>query len=118
MNRLKQVGPSKSWKLGWHWGKRLAGTVLVALLVGWGSGAATRFDAQSTRPAGFSRGLLHGALMPLAWPTLLAGRDQEIYALNNSGRSYKLGYSLGVNACGAAFFGWAYSRWRNWAARR
>ena len=52
--------------------------------------------------------------MPLAWPGLLVGRDQIIYAAANSGRLYKLGYSLGVNLCGAAFFGWSYGRLRRW----
>jgi len=118
MNREIQAGPSKSSGRARRWGKRLAGTVLVALGVGWGSGTAMRWDARMAGPAGFGRGLLHGALMPLAWPTLLAGRDQEIYGHNNSGRTYKLGYSLGVNVCGAAFFGWSYSRWRRWAAQR
>lgn len=117
MNRVKQAVPSESRELGWRWGKRLAGALLVAVLIGWGVEAAMRVDSHMATPAGFGRGLLHGALMPLAWPTLLAGRDQEIYAPSNSGRSYKLGYSLGVNVCGAAFFGWAYSRWRRWAAR-
>ena len=66
-------------------------------------------------PAGFARGLLHGALMPLALPGLLAGKDVAIYAANNAGRTYKLGYTTGVNACGAVFFGifyWRVSRWR------
>ena len=48
-----------------------------------------------------SRGVLHGALMPLAWPNLLLGRDVTIYATDNTGRLYKLGYTLGVNGCGA-----------------
>lgn len=117
MNRVKQARPSASREIAWRWGRRLLGTVAVALAIGWSSGTAMRLDARSVGPAGFGRGLLHGALMPLAWPTLLAGREQEIYSLNNLGRTYKLGYSLGVNACGAAFFGWSYSRWRRWSSR-
>lgn len=69
-----------------------------------------RWDARRTEPAGFGRGLLHGAAMPLAWPGLLAGRDATIYADRNTGRTYKLGYTLGVNVCGALFFGWSYRR--------
>ena len=65
-------------------------------------------------PAGFSRGIAHGALMPLAMPQLLFGKDVAIYASENSGRYYKLGYTLGVNACGAVFFGFAYWRWNRW----
>jgi len=53
---------------------------------------------------------LHGALMPLALPNLLIGRDVPIYAVHNTGVSYKIGYTAGVNACGALFFGCFY--WR------
>jgi hypothetical protein len=47
-------------------------------------------------------------MMPIAWPTLLAGQDQVIYAALNEGRVYKLGYSLGVNLSGMVFFGWFF----------
>jgi hypothetical protein len=71
--------------------------------------------AKSTGPAGFGRGMLQGAMMPGALPNLLVGNDVVIYAANNTGRTYKLGYTCGVNACGAIFFGWFFwrvSRWR------
>jgi hypothetical protein len=71
--------------------------------------SSSRLDA-STEPAGFARGLLHGALMPLALPNLVIGRDPTIYASNNSGRLYKLGYTAGVNGCGLVFFGFFF--WR------
>ena len=48
--------------------------------------------------------------MPGAMPTLLLGKDVIIYAQNNNGRLYKLGYTFGVNACGAVFFGVTYFR--------
>ena len=67
------------------------------------------------RPAGFGRGLVDGALMPGTLPPLLLGRDVAIYAANNTGRTYKLGYTVGVNGCGAIFFGiifWRLNRWR------
>ena len=70
---------------------------------------------KGAEPAGFSRGVLHGALMPLALPNLALGNDVTIYAANNTGRGYKLGYTVGVNGCGLAFFGfffWRVSRWR------
>lgn len=79
------------------------------------------FTAVMNRPvqlnhaAGFGRGVLDGALMPGAMPPLLMGRDVTIYATNNSGRPYKLGYTVGVNGCGALFFGiiyWRVIRWR------
>lgn len=74
----------------------------------------------SPHPAGFGRGVLQGALMPMALPNLLVGRDVSIYSLNNTGVPYKLGYTVGVNGCGAAFFGflyWRLNRWRKWAAQ-
>jgi len=75
---------------------------------------STRME-QTQRPAGFARGVLQGALMPCALPNLLVGNDVTIYAQNNTGRTYKLGYTCGVNACGAVFFGmffWRLNRWR------
>jgi len=68
-----------------------------------------------TGPAGFQAGALHGALMPLALPNLLVGDDVKIYASDNTGRLYKLGYTAGVNGCGLLFFGlffWRINRWR------
>lgn len=60
--------------------------------------------------AGFPRGLVHGVLMPMSFPNLIVGDDVTIYATNNTGLSYKLGYSLGVNVCGVFFFGSLYLR--------
>jgi hypothetical protein len=85
-------------------------TTVFSLILNYSSESAT-----STQPAGFSKGLLHGALMPGAMPQLLMGHDVTIYAQNNTGRMYKLGYTAGVNGCGAIFFGvfyWRFSRWR------
>jgi len=63
--------------------------------------------------AGFYTGLLEGALMPAALPGLLTGHDLPIYAPNNVGRGYEIGYILGLNACGTFFFGVAF-----WQPRR
>ncbi len=74
---------------------------------------------RSTRPAGFGRGVIQGALMPMSMPNLIVGRDVTIYSANNTGVSYKLGYTSGVNVCGAIFFGvlfWRLNRLRKWAA--
>jgi hypothetical protein len=87
--------------------KSLAMTVLTLALVflqGW---AAPRFY-KPDRTAGFYIGLLEGALMPAALPGLLTGHDLPIYAPNNSGRGYNIGYILGINACGTLFFGVAF----------
>jgi hypothetical protein len=89
---------------------------LVMFGVGMILNRTTRTGLNRSQPAGFGLGMVHGALMPLALPRLAVGGDVAIYAVNNTGRSYHLGYTLGVNLCGAAFFGfsfWWYSRaWR------
>ena len=46
----------------------------------------------------------------MALPSLVLGRDVEIYSPNNTGRLYKLGYIVGINLCGLVFFGSAF--WR------
>jgi len=82
---------------------------------------ANRMENDSRRPAGFFRGVAQGALMPLAFPNLLIGRDIPIYAAQNTGRTYKLGYTAGVNGCGAIFFGlffWRLHRLRKRLIRR
>jgi hypothetical protein len=97
--------------------------LVVVLVLAWAVGAvlnrlATSLD-RSTQPAGFLRGALQGALMPMALPNLLVGRDVTIYSTSNTGVTYKLGYTTGVNVCGACFFGvlyWRLSRWRKAAA--
>ena len=61
-------------------------------------------------PAGFRRGLIHGTLMPMSFPNLIIGDDVTIYAANNTGVPYKLGYALGVNGCGLIFFGLLFLR--------
>ncbi len=99
------------------WTLRIIATVIIALLLGRLAAAATRWDSKLSGPPGFGRGMLHGALMPIAWPTLLSGQDQIIYAEPNSGRTYKLGYSMGVNLSGLIFFGWFFTRLRRWSGQ-
>jgi hypothetical protein len=96
------------------WVRRLAvkaATLIVAgLLLGFGyDWAAPRFYGPE-HVAGFRLGMLHGALMPVALPSLLLGKDVPIYAEKNQGRIYKLGYIIGINACGFVFFGLSF--WR------
>ncbi len=96
------------------WAKRLvvkAVTLLVlGLAFGWGyDWAAPRFYGPERVP-GFPVGVLHGALMPVALPSLLMGKDVPIFAVNNTGRAYKLGYIAGINLCGVLFFGVAFRR--------
>jgi hypothetical protein len=77
-------------------------------------GTASRWvfarEAQRVVPAGFLVGLLHGAAMPCTLPALVWGTDLPIYATLHQGRPYKLGYTAGVNACGALVFGLFYRR--------
>lgn len=87
---------------------RALATIAAAIVIAWACGAAMQADARLTTPPGLFRGMLHGAMMPVAWPALLAGHDQEIYAGRNTGVPYKLGYSLGVNLSGLIFFGWIF----------
>lgn len=74
--------------------------------------ASTRYY-QPDYVAGFPAGLLEGAVMPAALPILVAGRDTPIYAANNIGRGYKIGFILGLNTSGTIFFGVAF-----WQPRR
>jgi hypothetical protein len=55
--------------------------------------------------------------MPMALPHFLLGRDIQIYSSNNTGVSYKLGYTTGVNACGAILFGFLFWRLRRISSR-
>ena len=95
--------------------KRFAMLVLLAFVIGWTlNRVELAFERQNKR-AGFFRGVVHGALMPMALPNLVVGQDVAIYAANNSGRTYKLGYTMGVNVCGLIFFGiffWRVRRMR------
>src|SRR5436309_9351468 len=102
-----------------HWWSKVLSRVVVILILAIAVGVTldrtSKTMERNPRPAGFSRGVLQGALMPMALPNLLFGRDVTIYSQNNTGLTYKIGYTAGVNACGALFFGlffWRVSRWR------
>jgi hypothetical protein len=84
--------------------------VLLGLLLGLGQGWAASRLYSPTRVAGFHTGVLEGILMPAALPSLLLGKDLPIYAPNNIGRVYNIGFLLGINFCGMVFFGVAF--WR------
>lgn len=89
--------------------------VLTALGLAMGfaqSWAATR-TYKPDHTAGFHLGLLHGFLMPTTLPGLLMGNDLPIYAPNNSGRAYNIGYIFGINSCGMLYFGIVF-----WQPRR
>jgi Mg/Co/Ni transporter MgtE len=86
--------------------------ILGLVLTMFYSWAVPRFHPRAG-PAGFAYGMLHGAIMPMALPALAAGQDVLIYAERNTGRTYKLGYTIGINLCGLVVFGTAF-----WTPRR
>ena len=95
--------------------RRTITILIAAVLIGIGMRHASAGLERRSTPAGFFQGLLQGALMPGALPNLVVGNDIVIYAQSNTGVPYKLGYTLGVNVCGAVFFGfffWRLHRWR------
>ena len=95
--------------------KRVVVLFLVAAAFTWVLNHSGTRSTPGDAPAGFAKGMLHGALMPGALPRLLIGGDVTIYAEFNTGRTYKLGYTVGVNGCGAIFFGiffWRFTQWR------
>ena len=94
---------------------RLASILLLAFVIGWTLNRVVDRIDRGGHPAGFCRGFIQGALMPASMPNLMIGHDVAIYAANNNGLFYKLGYTMGVNAYGALFFGafyWRVNRWR------
>jgi hypothetical protein len=80
--------------------------IVLGLAQGW---VGAKYYGPDWR-AGFHTGVIEGALMPAAFPALLLGKDVPIYAENNEGRPYKIGYILGINLCGTIFFGVAMYR--------
>ena len=87
------------------WLTKIATFLIASALLGWAYGWSSSRAFPKDKTFGFGYGMLHGALMPLALPNLLLGRDVEIFAADNSGRFYKIGYICGINLCGLAFFG-------------
>lgn len=92
------------------WLRKAAVFVTVTVLFGWFYGWASPWAFPQATRVGFGYGMLHGALMPMALPSLVIGEDVAIYAANNSGRAYKIGYIAGINVCGLIVFGSAF--WR------
>ena len=93
--------------------RTVAGVLVFAFIIGCILQRSAEALNRGNERAGFARGVLHGILMPMALPNLLVGKDVPIYAVQNTGVPYKLGYTAGVNTCGAIFFGawfWRFSR--------
>src|SRR6185295_16573802 len=68
---------------------RILMVVAVAAFVGLLMRGLTALMERGQGPAGFFRGMAQGALMPCALPNLIVGKDVTIYALNNTGLTYK-----------------------------
>ena len=81
---------------------------MAGLLMGWAYQWAEPRLYRADSRADFLLGVVHGALMPVALPSLLIGHDVAIYAPDNSGRGYKIGFICGINLCGLLFFGMAF----------
>ena len=90
------------------WGTKVVGLIAATVILGWVFAWAQSRSYQADRTAGFWLGLVHGAVMPAALPCLLAGKDVPIFAPNNTGRGYKLGYVFGINCSGIVFFGLSF----------
>jgi hypothetical protein len=102
----------------WDIPRQIAIFLIIAAVVGWALNRISVSLERSQQPAGLARGMLQGALMPMSMPNLLVGNDVTIYARNNTGLTYKLGYTLGVNVCGLFFFSFFFWRVRSWRRRR
>ena len=108
MTQDKGGGPRRLWAVL----KRVIFLVALGCAIGWTLNRTEAHFEKSAEPAGFGRGLVQGALMPIALPNLVFGHDVVIYAAHNTGRTYKIGYTLGVNGCGLIFFGFFFWRIR------
>jgi hypothetical protein len=105
----------------WRWSMlpvRIGIVIALAGCVGWILNRSNESIEARTEAAGFFHGMFHGAAMPCALPGLLIGKEVVIYAPNNAGRIYNLGYTVGVNSCGAIFFGFFYWRLHRWRRQR
>ena len=87
---------------------KIIALTLFSLALGFGYDRAAPRTYEPERVAGFFTGMMHGALMPAALPTLVFGKALPIYAQNNVGRGYNIGFILGLNTCGTFFFGIAF----------
>lgn len=92
---------------------KIVALTLLGVALGCAQGWASSRCYKPDRVAGFNVGVMHGIMMPAALPGLLMGNNLPIYAPNNSGRTYNIGFAVGVNCCGTLFFGISF-----WQPRR
>jgi hypothetical protein len=105
--------PSSKWR---QQAIKIAALTLFSVALGFGYDRAALRTYAPERVAGFFTGMMHGALMPAALPTLVFGKELPIYAPNNVGRGYNIGFILGLNTCGTLFFGLAFWHPKNRAS--
>ena len=91
-----------------EWLRKIGIFMVLAVVFGWVFAKVSPQMFPREKQSGFAHGLLHGGLMPMALPSLVMGQDVDIFASNNSGRGYKVGYICGINLCGLIFFGSAF----------
>lgn len=107
--KVETAAPQPKWK---HWAKTVLFVklrlVIAGLLLGYLYAWASPLVYPKDRPLGFAHGVAHGGLMPMALPSLVIGKNVPIFAENNNGRFYKLGYICGINVCGLLFFGFGF----------
>jgi hypothetical protein len=87
------------------WLQKITWFLIASMLLGWFYGWASPRAFPKDASFGFGYGMMHGALMPMALPSLILGQNVEIFAPENTGCNYKIGFILGINACGLVFFG-------------
>lgn len=85
--------------------RKALNVIVVTVIFGYFYAWASPWAFPDKKVSGFAYGVLHGGLMPMALPSLVLGKEVDIYAVLNSGRGYKIGYICGINACGLLFFG-------------
>jgi hypothetical protein len=90
------------------WLKKAIVMAVTMATLAWFYGWASPRAYPQSEVLGFGYGTLHGALMPMALPALVSGQNVDIFAANNSGRPYKIGYIVGINLCGLIVFGAAF----------
>ena len=90
------------------WLKKIVVFAITIAVLSWFYGWASPWAYPKDRALGFGHGALHGALMPMALPSLVTGQNVDIFAANNTGRPYKIGYIVGINLCGLLVFGSAF----------
>lgn len=83
--------------------KNILFLVLVALLfVGCADVSPMVAECVTDDPYGFWGGLWHGMVVPFSWIGSLIMDDVAIYAYDNNGNWYDVGFALGVGSLGGS----------------